>query len=290
MGLNEIVVSRINRAINEELSVAKWVEDTSRKIFNKVISQEFPKGESQTNFNLNGVSIQCNYYFFDTPKDFGIYKPQQIAGSLSLGNTKTIYLNLCYVSGQLVKNDLYDSIYHEVEHLYQQTQSKTDFQNRKDDSFYQTVRQTLYTSPKIEERKIAAALYLTFDYELNAYINGLYGELTEMQPIFPKDIDSIVKQSSLYKMILYSEDALKIIETNGSKYLKPFEEYHFTMNWFVRRIRKTLKKAYTKIGKIITRYKKTILEAFRGGQCFDIRNYLFEGCEQNVYYVPKLKL
>lgn len=260
----EIIKKNINSIINEELSISKDVEDISFEIFSNIKKHGFVKGEENFSFNVGDILVSCFNYYFNSREEYEKEKPQKSANSVSHRGMRFINIALCYLSGHLVSNDLYDSIFHEVEHLYQQEKSKLEFQKRKDDDFYHFVEGIMYNGKTLEGRTVAAGLYLSFDYELNGYLNGLYGQLKESDPQ-PNEVDKIVKESALYQMISHAEEALKLLSSpDGDKYAEPYTiKYNLPKKYLINRLKKTLKTAYKKIGKIIVRFKKNKLSIMR---------------------------
>ena len=260
----EIIKKNINSIINEELSISKDVEDISFEIFSNIKKHGFVKGEENFSFNVGDILVSCFNYYFNSREEYEKEKPQKSANSVSHRGMRFINIALCYLSGHLVSNDLYDSIFHEVEHLYQQEKTKLNFQDRKDDDFYRFVEGLMYKGETLEERTVAAGLYLSFDYELNGYLNGLYGQLKETDPQ-PNEVDKIVKESALYQMISHAEEALKLLSSpDGDKYAEPYTiKYNLSKKYLINRLKRTLKTAYKKIGKIIVRFKKNKLSIMR---------------------------
>lgn len=104
-----------------------------------------------------------------------------------------------------------------------------------------------------EERKIATAMRFSSPFELNRIINELDGQLIENFPPLA-EVNSIVKKSPLYKMIMLCEESIALLDnSNGEKYVTPYIEYGFTKEKMIKRIKYALKIAYNKLGKIIVK-------------------------------------
>ena len=127
-----------------------------------------------------------------------------------------------------------------------------------------------------EERKIATAMLFSSPFELNRIINELDRQLIENFPPLP-EVNTIVKNSSLYEMILLSEDVLSLLNSpNSEKYVTPYIEYGFTKERMIKRIRGALKIAYNKLGKIIVKYKQDFLMESTAHNIYSPIHYLFE--------------
>lgn len=282
MLLKEFINRKINRRIDEELSISKEVERTSRDIYNTILNYGFPKDEEYLSFKVNDISVTCICHKYNNRNDYEKDVHQEEAYSISRHGIKMMTLHLYYVSGGLLKGDLYDSIYHETEHLFQQDMmpSPNNKEERKKsekyNEFYKLVRIILNNGYSIEERKVAAGMYFAFSLELNGYLNGLYGYLIENEPPLA-EVNSIVKKSPLYKMIMLSEEAIVLLNNpNGEKYVTPYKEYGFTKERMIKRIRSALKIAYNKLGKIIVKYKQDFLMESTAHNIYLPIHYLFE--------------
>lgn len=126
-----------------------------------------------------------------------------------------------------------------------------------------------------EERKIATAMRFSSPFELNRIINELDGQLIENFPSLA-EVNSIVKKSPLYKMIMLSEEAIALLDnSNGEKYVTPYIEYGFTKEKMIKRIKYALKIAYNKLGKIIVKYKQDFLMESTAHNIYSPIHYLF---------------
>jgi len=127
-----------------------------------------------------------------------------------------------------------------------------------------------------EERKIAMAMRFSSPFELYNIINELDKQLIEEFSSLA-EVNSIVKKSPLYKMIMLSEEAIALLNSpNGEKYVTPYIEYGFTKEKMIKRIRGALKIAYNKLGKIIVKYKQDFLMESTARNIYSPIHYLFD--------------
>lgn len=286
-------IKLINNMINEELSINKQVHEISLDIFQQILSNKTNKTNFETilgkiktinfSFNINGIKVTCYEYHFNNRKDYEeIEVPNNIVSdgkSIIFHGNKWITLNLIYISGTLVKTELLDTIMHEVNHIFQQERSELNFQDRKDNDFYRFVLTNL-TNEDFKIRQLSLIEYFTFDYEIDGFINGMFGQLDMEQPKTFELINKTVKESKLYE---YLNEIIKVSEelNNNRHYLDSAIEYYrnngfnTTTGRILKNIEYVINRITAKLGKIIIKYKQDYLKEARFTNPFNINFLLF---------------
>ena len=126
-------------------------------------------------------------------------------------STSTMSIQCYTVNDEMDTAQLVDSINHELFHLFEQNQQGYGFQIMKNQDLYGRVS-SLFS--KFEENSdgylLAYALYLHFDYEQRAFVNGLYAYVNE-KPLGERmmKLDELINTSPLVKRIAMIRNSLK---------------------------------------------------------------------------------
>lgn len=282
-------IAMINKSINEELSVNDNVKRISYEIAEKISEIRLEKGdktkihgmlncyEANKTLSCEGLGVSVYYYFFNTKKEYESFQKTYgvtngNASSFAIGGKPYINITLCCISGQYNKPQVYDGIFHEVEHVFQQNQSGIQFKDLKSNPLYIKVRSMLLNHRDVFEYELALALYLSFDYESDAYCNGLYAQICEQangKPIDFKTVNNIVKESEIYRFLLILSKVKCHIQANDENYTKYLKEMSYpekslTTNRLFKMLNRAEKRISNKIGKIIVKAKKDCISEMRG--------------------------
>ena len=273
----------INESINEELCIADEVVLTANKICNAICSEKTfdktlvydnPRVHTSINsFNINGIKIACTYYFFNNPKDCKEYmsnvKKEGLKAESFLSNgLKLMFLDAVSISGKVRDEMIESSVMHEVEHLYQQERRGKPFHDDIGNKLYVATEDILKTCREENIRRVAIALYLSFDYEADAYLNELYSDMVAVEPyIF--QMDEILKNSLLYRYLTISNNILTDIKDGNydcSDAIAEYSKYKVKINLetITRRISHSVNRISKKIGKVVVKAKKDVVEHAMG--------------------------
>lgn len=277
MILNEISL-KINEAINEELGIADEVRDKSAKLRDDVINRlknieksivESGVSEKKDNFQIEiankKVFVQVHYYNFrDKTYYLNFIKKSGPIGHSSLSNDgrfNVILLNFYSISGYIDEKDLYDSIQHEVEHIFQQVKAKKTF--GKSDLYLYAYKNL--SNEQLENRILALISYMSNKFEQDGYINGLYAFLKDNYKLMATRDD--IKESPVYSKLtdlIYAKDFL-IKNKNNVKLKEEIEYYqkNFNLNYneFIRLVTSSINDITKKIGRTIIKFKNDMLKS-----------------------------
>ena len=270
----------INESIDEELCISDEVMFTANKIcnaicgektFDKTLIYNNPRVHSSINsFNINGIKIACTYYFFNNPKDYKEYmsnvkKEGLKAESFFSHGLKLMFLDAVSISGKVRDEIIESSVMHEVEHLYQQERRGKPFHDDIGNKLYVATEGILKTCREENIRRVAIALYLSFDYEADAYLNELYSDMVAVEPdIF--QMNEILKNSLLYRYLTISNNILTDIRSGNYDAIAEYSKYKVNINieTITRRISHSVSRISKKIGKVIVKAKKDTVERAMG--------------------------
>lgn len=262
----EDVDNDISKYIMEELSINQDVYITSCNIVDEICSIfKNRKNENENNFVTDGVRskkfnisyklknmnirISVLIYNFFNKEIFDKEKNNLDLSSRSVNfGKKEGIIELCgySISGTLNKNDLINSVHHEINHLFQYQEGKKS--NFRECKLYFKVKYLLNSNDETK-KIIANSLYYSFEDEQDAFINGMYAELKQYNERL--DIDTIKENSELYQVIYKMLDTIDLIKSIDDEYI--IQSFGITKKRCVSIIKNGVQRLENKIGKIITK-------------------------------------
>lgn len=274
--INDILFDKeLHLTINEELGVNNEVVNESNKVINLIKNSikntltSYKQGgifkkEGQEKillFNKVNVTILWNYYNF---KDYETYRTYSstINAFNGISNLNNFRITIFAISGDIISNTLNNTVFHELEHLFQQIKSNALLS---DDNFYKLVASNL--NNKNEAIRISSKiLYISFKKEQEAFANGFYGFLAENKPSL-YEMDDILKYSDIYNQVVHLRKHYNtLINTNDELFESLVKNVYptLTKNKLLKICRYSIKSLLHKIGRTIAKYKKdfNIQESF----------------------------
>ena len=202
-------------------------------------------------YKLKNMNIRINvliYNFFDK-KIFEKEKNNFDLSSRSVNfGKKDGIIELCgySISGTLNKNDLINSVHHEINHLFQYQEGKKS--NFRESKLYFIVKYLLNSNDETK-KMIANSLYYSFEDEQDAFVNGMYADLKQYDE--PLDIDAIKENSELYQVIYKMLETIELIKNIDDEYI--IQNFRITKKRCISIIKNGVQRLENKIGKIITK-------------------------------------
>lgn len=220
------------------------------------------EGSIKEIINSTKVSIFYYCYNFTNKNDYENFKYKYIfdeGRSVYYNGINHINLNVLSISGKIDNNKLFDTLFHELEHMYQEIQAKHLLPTSK---YYSRAISDLNSKDKII-KNIAKCVYFSFKFEQDGFINGLYGELMSLDNKIPIVSFETLRTTTCYQTYLEYNKSLDYIiknrnNTNIEHILKQYG-YKDTEKFIIKN-KKLLKEFLKKIGKVIIKY------------CDDLRN------------------
>lgn len=275
--LNEIAL-KINKAINEELGIADEVRKKSEELLKDVINRlknieksiiESGVSEKKDNFQIEiagkKVSVQVHYhnfrdktYYHNFIKKNGNIEPSSISNN---GRFNIIAIKFYSISGYIDKKDLYDSIQHEVEHIFQQVKAKKTFG---ESNLYLYAYNRL-NSEQTEVRTLALISYMSNRFEQDAFVNGLYAFL-KSDFKYANASKSDVQESPVYEKLTELIDAKDYLiknknNVNFQNEINIYKEkFNLNYNDFLRLATSSINDITKKIGRTIIKFKNDMIK------------------------------
>lgn len=261
--IEETIRKRINESINEELSIADDVYRTSQNILETIINRiqkepytKFKEGIKIQRFSFNEYLLSRKIVISVIHYNFGnkyYFEKNSSLINYDDGDRYNIIKIFCYsLSGALDRASAMNTIQHEVEHIYQGLKGSKNITQF--NSLYTKAIQELNRNTNIENKILSNVIYLSYKFEDDGYINGLYGFLMEKEelPTFEN-----IKQTPVYKLLLQFREQLNIIIRNKENYnLLAFNTYGITISSIFKKARNAEKYLINRIGKIIIKVTK----------------------------------
>lgn len=187
--LFEKIINDINNIIVENLSISNELSKSAYKVIDEI--KKDIQTERHQLVNIKGVTYKNNtiginikaiqqvvkitYYYYNFMTEIlkrrGIGRIQQ----RNYIDENSIAVTIISVAGNIDTNTLHDSIYHELEHMYQLQKRGKSFINNEEDIYYYAYN-LMHSLPRNSlGYMIAACLYLSETFEQDAYVNGMYG-------------------------------------------------------------------------------------------------------------------
>lgn len=273
--IREEIDNDIEMLIKEELSISTELSNAANDIIRML--EDSIKQEKSKPVNIQGVSfkegsVEGNYfgktiivkYWFYNFFDKVYYEQQRkrIREVNRNNNIDRIEITIFAISGHIIEDTLYDTIYHELEHIFQQT--KADKMFTKTDLYAFMVKRRDEVKENTPEYVICDSIYMTYNFEEDAYINGAYGFLMKVCKSY-LDVDETLPRTQLYKIIelmkfykevfvQYRNQVSNILNT------RPYIPFHLTVDKLLKRLDKATERVERKVKNLKKKVKKDIAE------------------------------
>lgn len=266
----------INESIDEELWISDEVVLTANEICNEICSWKIPKksGKMVTRgFKTNGIQVSCTYLLFRTPKEYSDYLSEH--GLSELDSESVVYKGIsmlltkaAVVSGHIREESFQGSVMHEVEHLYQQDMRDKPFHEDDGNVLYTATKDILASCTDKNVREVAIPIYLSFDYEADAYLNELYADMVGVEPDVFK-MNEILQKSLVYKYLQISQKLIDDLNSKPECCSVAIDEYgkrnvYLTQGMIHNRVSRSVRRIYRKLGKVVVKAKKDTVEHAMG--------------------------
>lgn len=230
--LMDLITENVKRIslISEENTINREVEVKSEEICNKIeklkiykecnLAQETEKYKKYTysfSDSFCNKNVSWSFTFIDYKNDDD-YKTEiennnqySEGRSASSGRNGNIWISVNCCNGWINYSELYDTIIHELNHIYKAFSAKKYLGNLS----FNSLAQMFYNSTEEYEHKIGCVLYMMMEDEQDCFINGLYAQFTTQLPIYDDDFYRIIENSSFYNII----EGLGDLKKNYNNYI-----------------------------------------------------------------------
>ena len=262
---------RLNTIITEELHIANEVISIVNKLIKELNSSlketdvkidengyKFKQNRIQLKVLNTSLTLYYRCYYFKDAQQLIKYENninQSCAYSARV-NDRLSLINLTFymVNGTLDKenkSELFDTMYHEVSHIYQQLKMNKHYGFNSD---YNTAFNRIESSIPVEYY-VALVIYMFNSDEQIAYINGLYGFLSNEFSKTDSDIDiKRYKQSTVYKLLRQCYEAKEFFANNREETDEELDNYTISYERLLRICDETINSLERKIGRVLIKF------------------------------------
>lgn len=275
MTINEAYKKRVNKMICEEYGISdtlhyniipRFIKQLKSNIKNTgfMASAFFKDGKFEFNCGDDKNTTFKVYwlaYFFNEIDEYRNYVRQYGPGSnYVMYDFKMIKVTLFYVSGKPVDNEMYDTIGHEFEHVYQNVLMGKQFGNR---NIYGIAISNIY-SKNPYDRNLAHIIYASTKSEQEGFINGFYSQFAN-GGLNTLDIDKEIENSEcgIWLKNLYS--AYQFLKQHNDEYMKEaIRKYknvkdYYNYKYFLYIARNNIKNLERRIARLTYKIKNDIM-------------------------------
>lgn len=258
---------QIKYLIEEERGIAKKVVELTNKI-ERTIQSINPNPFQSYQFKIDDLLINFMLTSFKTLNDgYKWYLENKRNDGYSF-DENCLYLTLIYVNNECNYSDFRNTIQHEVEHYWQCKNVGKKINNNR---YNIITKESLYSDNPIISY-ICKLLYYSFEFEIDAYVNGAYNEAIKSNQIYNnykdyiyntglKDIYTILKNSA-QNLEKYSIENLYFL--SSINYLKSVGVFSKTLTpqQIIKKIEKKTNESFNylikQIGKTFSLYIENI--------------------------------
>lgn len=274
------IMSGIRKAIREELSVSSAVAESANGIL-RLFKESFVGGKTRrtdrgyyvlhectlTDRILgNSTKIGFRIYNFKTQESYDRLKYEidcDRANSMCNVNRKLCFINVSVhaVENRIDYAQLHDSIQHEVEHIFQTLKGSRAL-TVPDDKYMSAVT-NIYSENK-GLKYIANAIYYSYDYEQDAFVNGLYGYLMDSESPIPQWSD--ITESDAYVAVEMLRKSIRVLTKNRQKLAERcMNVFGISIDDVISNAVSAERRLLGKIGKVLIKVRndKALNEGFR---------------------------
>lgn len=275
--LFEKIINDINNIIVENLSIANELAKSAydvtneiendiknvRPIITKIRGVTFKRNTISVNVEAISQVVKITYWYYNFMTEELKRKELHKIKFRDKVDENSITITIISVAGDIDSNSLHDSIYHELEHMYQLQKRGKEFITDKDNIYYYA--HILMNKLPIHSYgyMIATCLYLSEAFEQDAYVNGMYGTVMSRVKNF-WDINKEFQKTNAYQGLQNFEQYLEVLKSSKEDIVqtlnKYFYEYNITYDNMIPYFENRLKRFKTKVGKVLTKMQEDYKE------------------------------
>ena len=278
--MNKLLIERINKiivetqGINDELDLFAY--GVTKKIEKKVgktdvehsqFGYDYYDGFLNDVFNGSNITVYYTIAYFVNDEEYNAYLNKHGEfhnGFYKMGSKLNIKICLVVVAGKYDYGEFYDSIHHEMEHLFQTKMMGKDFGGDELNAF---VKNNI-RSNNVYDRILAETIYATRRAEQNAMVNGMWDYVknkVENGSAFDVDKYIIESEACIWLNKLYENYNFIKNSKENPEFIKAISDYKkFDINYGrLLYITKTgIKRFEEKIALVTRRIKQRIIKEY----------------------------
>jgi len=281
MTARELLIERVNSiiketaGINDELDakisgVVSNVKNKLTKIKPKYDVDGLLQYSDTINIDINEKQFKINYIvvFFKDNKEYDEYINNYgnfNNGYFKLENYSYVKIFLIVINNKPDYNDFYDSLYHEIEHGFQENEMNNYFGGEELNAF---IRTKMFSNNYFE-RILAEVIYGTRANEQDAMVNGMWGYVKHSvndSDSFP-DINKLIMDSEACLWLKKLYNNLNTIIKNKDNFefltaLKDYRQFNINYSKLISVLKNGIKRFEKKIALVTRRVKTNFIREY----------------------------
>ena len=262
-----LILEELNQIIDEELGINQEMDEVAGNAAKSIISNlngktavekdGVPRKEHSEATFLHGkiIKFHVTQYFFNSNADYENFVKTKFIPRGWMGEMKWVCIPIIMINNNPLE-DIYDFVYHEVEHAFQEIISGKPISGGE-----RYLNACYNLKSKHEPKRIVAELVYIMDKgEQNAFTNGMYGSLKHNTNILT--LDDEFKNSEAYSWLVKLGNNIKFVETHPecSEYIK---HYGYSPTEFLNLAKKAKKEFMKNLSRALYKLKKDAFEGYR---------------------------
>lgn len=251
--ISDIVISiteYVGECLKEQLVTTPWVIKPSKG----PISTK----EGEFKYNNIGISFKIKWklenHEIQEEDDVQVFK----CSAHVEYNPPLLDIVVAAVNGQYSRNDLYETIQHEVSHFFERGKRGKEYKTATN---YKKAVKKMDDGKTVEEIAVARAIYICHKFEQRAFANGAYQYLMKSTD-FSNGFENAIEHTRLYGWLIGAEELRMILSqcTDSKDEVEEHcKQYGYTMN----RLLKLLNRTINNMAKIVERVKSKAIDDYR---------------------------
>ena len=267
---------RVNKLVTEEFGISNKLHNEILPRFHTILK------DSIKNTNVivkNGVKIRENcfvfdffednkyllktywtVYYFDSDEEYKSYIKNHFLPNGVIYENKMFMLTIIYINNKPLDNSFYDTIGHELEHLFQNILMKKEFSNQ---HVYNIAQTYIYSNDEYN-KSLSYIIYASTKSEQEAMINGCYNEFIHSEKRID-NIDDFIENSECGVWLKNLYFAYNFIKTHKDEKLyiaikkyKKIKDY-YTYKYFLYIARNGILNFERRIARLNNKLKKLFI-------------------------------
>lgn len=230
--LNEIYVQRLNKMINEEYGLSRQLHETIIPEYENTLRREIKKAEITIiddtlskkqgyfvfDFFGDGKFLLKTHwfvYYFSNEEAYNKYSRRHSFDTVYEQESRSVIVRIAYIGDKPLLNNFYDTIGHELEHVFQTALMDKNFGGQ----YAYNVARFGIRSPNPYDRYFAWITYASNKSEQEAFINGCYSEFINNN-VSPVDFDKFMSDSEAAIWLRNLYEAYHFIKTHDDEEMR----------------------------------------------------------------------
>ena len=251
--ISDIVTSiteYVGECLKEKLRTALWTVKPGKG--------PVSKKEGEFDYNNIGISFKVKWrlenHEIQEKDDAQVFKCSAHADY----KVPLLEIVVAAVNGRYCRNDLYETIQHEVSHFFERGKRGKEYKTAAN---YNLAIKKMDDNKTVEEEAVARAIYICHKFEQRAFANGAYQYLMKSTD-FSNKFENSIKYTRLYGWMVGAEE-LRMFLSQCTDTKDDIEKYCKQYGYTLNKLLKLLNRTINNMAKIAERVKSKAIDDSR---------------------------